>query len=355
MVRLEDLAIDLPGFSLKPMTLQVNEGECFMIVGPSGAGKTLLLEVLAGLQPASGGKVRLRGRDISLTPPEKRNVSIVYQDYALFPHLSVAENILYGLRFGSAKTNGQGGKDLREHLVELLRIEHLLERDPETLSGGEKQRVALARALVVSPDLLLLDEPLAALDPLFRYELLEYLRKLNEEGITLLMVTHDFGEVLALGDRVAVLIEGTLMQLGTVRDVFNAPMNPEVASFVGMANIWEGFGTDGGEIVVATGKRLRTSSGGNPGPCVVGVRPEEIVLRNGPPGSIETNCFTGTVTALIHRGPAMEMTVDADGLAVKALVTTSELIRRGLRVGATAALEVGTESVHIITRGRNRK
>jgi molybdate/tungstate transport system ATP-binding protein len=349
MVKLENLSIDLQGFSLKPLSLRVAEGESFMIVGPSGAGKTLLLEVLAGLQPASGGKVLLRGKDITGLPPEKRNISIVYQDYALFPHLSVMQNIHYGLRFRKV----MDGKHRTDHLVELLRIGHLLERNTETLSGGEKQRVALARALAVNPDLLLLDEPLAALDPLFRHELLDYLRKLNEEGVTLLMVTHDFGEVLALGERVAVLIDGSLEQLGTVRDVFNAPVSPEVASFVGMANIWEGECTKGGNIFLRTGKRLFTSQKVETGPCVVGVRPEEITLGNNTNSISGVNRFSGTVTALVHRGAVMEMTVDAEGLPVKALITTSELVRTGLRVGSKAVLETKTESVHIIPQRRN--
>jgi molybdate/tungstate transport system ATP-binding protein len=351
MVRLEDLSIDLQGFSLKPLSLRVVEGESFMIVGPSGAGKTLLLEVLAGLQPASGGNVYLRGRNITGLAPEKRNISIVYQDYALFPHLSVIENIHYGLRFRKFTDK----KRRTDHLVELLRIGHLLERDTETLSGGEKQRVALARALAVSPDLLLLDEPLAALDPLFRHELLEYLRKLNEEGITLLMVTHDFGEVLALGERVAVLIDGSLEQLGTVQDVFNSPVSPEVASFVGMTNIWEGEFTKESDILLKTGKRLSANISEDAGPCIVGIRPEEINLERGTKDDTGTNRFSGMVTALVHRGAVMEMTVDADGLPVKALITTSELVRTGLRVGAKTTLEAGTESVHIITKGRNVK
>jgi len=351
VIRLEELSIDLPGFSLKPLSMSVSEGEFFMIVGPSGAGKTLLLEVLAGLQPASGGRIHLKKRDITDVPPEKRNLSIVYQDYALFPHLSVEKNIRWGLRF---RTRRSSGRDL-DHLLDLLRLRDLLHRDPETLSGGEKQRVALARALAVDPDLLLLDEPLAALDPLFRYELLDYLRKLNEEGITILMVTHDFGEVLALGKRVAVLIDGVLEQTGTVKDVFNFPLNTEVAKFVGMSNIWKAEKTKDHNVILPSGSQLPTQISGETGSCIVGIRPEEIVPHVDDSYGERENMLAGTVTSIVHRGAVMEMTVDVDGTPFKTLVTTSDLVRKGFEVGTKAKLEVRTESVHIIKNGRNQK
>jgi molybdate/tungstate transport system ATP-binding protein len=210
MIALEGLSMDLGGFRLESLSLRVAPGEFFMIVGPSGAGKTLLLEAVAGLRPLSSGRILIAGKDVTAVPPEKRGVGIVYQDYALFPHLTVEENIRWGLRF--SRKDGSGSVD---RLVDLLRLRPLLRRSPGTLSGGEQQRTALARALAVQPSVLLLDEPLSALDPAFREELRDYLAEINREGMTLVMVTHDFGEVLSLGDRVAVCRKEVCSRPGT--------------------------------------------------------------------------------------------------------------------------------------------
>jgi ABC-type Fe3+/spermidine/putrescine transport system ATPase subunit len=234
MLKVENLTVKCGAFTLKEITFQVAHSEFFVVLGPTGAGKTVLLETIAGLHSPTRGRVFLGGRDVTLLPPEQRGISIVYQDYALFPHLKVKENITYGLRFRHEFRRTE--KNWRE-VVNLLGIGHLLARYPGSLSGGEKQRVALARALVTQPQMLLLDEPLSALDPGTRKEIEQELKKLHLAlGLTTVMVTHNFGEVFALADRVAVILDGALAQVGTPQEVFRSPKSREVARFVGIEN-----------------------------------------------------------------------------------------------------------------------
>ena len=175
MVKVEELRVDLEGFTLGPLSFDVNRGEFFTIIGPTGSGKTVLLETIAGLNTPCRGRIVLDDRDITHLPPEKRGISLVYQDFALFPHMNVFENIAYGLRIKGDRNIERKVKEISEHLS----ISHLLGRDPETLSGGEKQRVSLARALVVDPPLLLMDEPFSSLDPRTRVSFRKLSKELN--------------------------------------------------------------------------------------------------------------------------------------------------------------------------------
>ncbi len=236
MIRLENMYLRLQGFDLKDVNLHVQRGECFALLGPTGSGKTLVLETVAGLLRPTSGKVFIDGEEVTALPPEDRNVGIMYQDHALFPHLSVTENIRFGLRY---KKVPQGAiRQRMDWLVSLLGLERLLERRTEFLSGGEKQRVSLARALMVSPKVLLLDEPLSALDPVFREEVRRALKTLHKElRMTFLLVTHDFAEALYLTQRVGVIRQGRLEQVDTTEAVFQRPSTPFVAGFVGMKNI----------------------------------------------------------------------------------------------------------------------
>ncbi|RPF49431.1 ABC-type sugar transport system ATPase subunit [Thermodesulfitimonas autotrophica] len=237
MLKVENLTVRCGAFTLKEITFQVARGEFFVLLGPTGAGKTVLLETIAGLHFPTRGRVFLSGRDVTLLPPERREIAIVYQDYALFPHLKVSENITYALRF--RRQSERKGQDWRE-VVDLLGIGHLLARYPGSLSGGEKQRVALARALAAQPQMLLLDEPLSALDPATRRETERELKKLHLAlGLTTVMVTHNFEEVFALADRVAVILDGALAQVGTPQEVFRSPKSREVARFVGTENFYQ--------------------------------------------------------------------------------------------------------------------
>lgn len=341
MIRLEGLSIDLPGFRLEPLSLSVEEGEFFMVVGPSGAGKTMLLEAVAGLRPVSGGRIYLEDRELTHLPPEKRGVALVYQDYALFPHLSVKKNITYGLRFQDRPDHAYV-----EHLVDLLRLRHLLDRSPETLSGGEMQRVALARALAVHPRLLLLDEPLSALDPRFREELQDYLGQLNAEGITCVMVTHDFGEVLSLGDRVAVLHQGALQQIGAVKSVFHAPANRVVAEFVGMKNVFPASAREGLALLDGGGEFVLPEIVSKDS-CFVGVRPEDVILASGAGDDDAVNAFSGRVVSVLPRGMAFEVVLQTGGFRLTSRVLSSTLMAMDIHVGDTAWMRFKPEAVHV--------
>ncbi len=340
MIELDGVSINLPGFRLESLSLSVNEGDFFMVVGPSGAGKTILLESIAGIRPLSSGRIRVKGRDVTALPPEKRQVALVYQDYALFPHLTVEQNLHWGLRFSPDPDTNQVRK-----LVDLLRLSPLLKRSPETLSGGEQQRVALARALAVKPSLLLLDEPLSALDPSFREELQDYLTLINGEGMTLVMVTHDFGEVMALGHRVAVLSEGVLQQVGDVRSVFREPANRTVAEFVGMKNLYSAT-IRNGRAFLDSGAVFTLSGNRFSGECLVGIRPEDVILETGAHGE-SANSFPGRVASIVPRGMAFEVTVQANDFRLTGRTLSSTLLALNLCVGQSCRARFEPGSVHI--------
>ena len=278
MLRAEGISKDWKEFHLRDITLEVKEGEHFIILGPSGAGKTVLLEIIAGIIEPDSGRVYLKGRDVTDLPPEKRGLAYVPQNYALFPNMNVYDNIAFGLKVRKVP-KPEIERKVRE-ISEVLKIEHLLHRKPRTLSGGEQQRVALARALVVEPPLILLDEPFANLDVQTRAKLLTEMKRWKRElGFTALHVTHSFEEAISLGDRVGVMLDGRLVQVGKVRDVFSRPVSEEVARFLGFENIIEG---------IAEGRKLRVNGVEielpveAKGRVRVGLRPEDIIISTGP-------------------------------------------------------------------------
>jgi len=236
MIRISRLSRQWPEFTLRGIDLAIEKGEYFVILGPSGAGKTLLLELLAGIHRAEAGRIDLEGEGITDLPPEQRKIGMVYQDYALFPHLTVAKNIGYGLRY--LKVPKEQRAIRVKEVARLVGVDHLLHRHPSTLSGGERQRVALARALVLRPKVLLLDEPLSALDHNTAKRLREYLKQLHKKvGITMIHVTHHRAEAKELADRIAVLRDGTIEAVGTVEEIFLFPPTRFVAEFVGADNL----------------------------------------------------------------------------------------------------------------------
>jgi len=209
LILIEGLVVRAGGFTLRVPRLEIGRGEYLVLLGPSGVGKTLLVETIAGLREPAEGRILIDGVDAARLPPEKRGVALVPQSYALFPHMSVRDNIAYGLRVRGVPR--REAAERAERMAELLGISHLLDRSPSTLSGGERQRVALARALVVEPRLLLLDEPLSALDPGLRWSAVKLLQRLHGElGFTALHVTHSLAEALALADRIAYMEHGVL-------------------------------------------------------------------------------------------------------------------------------------------------
>lgn len=219
------------------LDLEIAPGEFFAMLGPSGSGKTTVLRLIAGFEKPSSGTIELFGTDVTTTPPFDREVNTVFQDYALFPHMSVQENIEYGLRVHNVPAKERGER-VREAL-KTVKLENLGERRPSQLSGGQRQRIALARAIVVRPKVLLLDEPLGALDLKLREQMQVELKEIQRElGITFIFVTHDQAEALSLSDRVAVFNEGGIVQIGTPQDVYQNPANTFVADFVGTSSIF---------------------------------------------------------------------------------------------------------------------
>lgn len=367
---LKDLRLTLESFSLQGLGLEIREGEYFVLLGPTGAGKTILLEAIAGILPIQSGTVELDGLDLTSTPPEKRGIGFVYQDYALFPHLSVERNISFGLftkkgssdrRKGTAAHGaGQSRRAVTEKVMQiskLLKIEDLLDRKPGTLSGGEKQRVAMARALIKEPKLLLLDEPLGSLDPETRETIQFELRRIHEElGTTTLHITHNFEVAAALADRIGVIMDGRIVQIGTVREVFRRPVNESVARFVGVGNIFRGEhfqDGDGGGYLQLDGFRLASISDFR-GPARASIRPEDILLSRMSLVSSARNNFKGKVIQVSDRGPFSYVTIRIPApehgrrsLDLIALVTHSAALELELRVGQEIYAAFKASALHV--------
>jgi len=254
--------------ALADVDLEIRAGEFFTLLGPSGSGKTTLLRLIAGFERPDGGRVELGGRDVTQVPPYARNVNTVFQDYALFPHMTVTQNIEYGLRVRKVPKTERREKAARA--LEMVRLPGLGGRKPAQLSGGQRQRVALARAIVNEPQVLLLDEPLGALDLKLRQEMqLELQRVQREVGITFVYVTHDQEEALTMSDRIAVLSGGRIEQTGGPVEVYERPRTPFVAGFIGVSNLIE---RDGHTITVRP-EKITLLEEGSPGPAGVHVEP----------------------------------------------------------------------------------
>jgi molybdate/tungstate transport system ATP-binding protein len=344
MIRVEDLNISLPGFNLSNINLSIRENEFFILMGPTGAGKTVLLEAIAGLVPIKSGKILIGEKDITRLPPEKRGISIVYQDYALFPHLTVLENVTYGLHFHRID-KAQAEKRLNR-LLEVVNLSHLKERLPVNLSGGEKQRVSLARALMVEPRVLLLDEPLSALDPSFREEVRGALKRLHQSSsTTFLMVTHDFAEALSLAGRAAVMNKGHIEQTGAVKEIFEKPVSPFVADFVGMKNLFKA--SFRGIYAMVSGLKIETGRAVDPSSHYLAVRPEDIVISREKFSSSMRNNYSGIVTKINNQGFYYEIDVRIKDVSFKGLITKGALIELGLEEGIPVYVSFKASAIHI--------
>ncbi|KJQ53106.1 ABC transporter ATP-binding protein [Microbacterium sp. SA39] len=282
--------------AVRDLHLEVGSGEFLSMLGPSGSGKTTVLRMIAGFEDVTSGSIRLAGVDVTRMPPHTRPVNTVFQDYALFPHLTIAENVGYGLRVRGARRSDQEQR-VRQSL-EQVRLEHLAGRLPHQLSGGQRQRIALARALILRPQVLLLDEPLGALDKQLREQMQIELKQIQREvGITFIFVTHDQEEALTLSDRVAVFNGGCIEQIGTAREVYEFPKTEFVARFLGLSNLIAGEVAE-----TLTGER-RTMS----------IRPERVRLI--PPAEAPADgevSLTGTIREVVYTGPATRFLVSTD-------------------------------------------
>ncbi|HII06006.1 MAG TPA: ATP-binding cassette domain-containing protein [Methanotrichaceae archaeon] len=372
MLRIEKVSKDLGDFVLRDVSLEVGNGEYLVIIGPTGSGKTILIETIAGIYASDEGRIFLDGREITREVPRNRKVCMVYQDYMLFPHLSVKENIAFGLKSRKA-SSGEIEKKVAE-ASELLGISHLHHRRPETLSGGEQQRVAIARAIVMEPVVMLLDEPLSALDGLTREKLRRELRRIHEVyGTTIIHVTHNFEEVFSLADRVAVMNEGEIVQVGTPEEIFRRPNCEMIANFVGVENIFRGVTSerpglieievDGLKIVSAAteigdgdgndggdgdgddgGEDKRGSRVGRE--VFASVRPEDILISNVPLESSARNSFHGRVEEIADCGMMVKVWVDV-GIPFMVMLTRRGYEEMEFAEGDHVYLTFKATAVHI--------
>jgi multiple sugar transport system ATP-binding protein len=315
------------------LDLHVADGEFFALLGPSGCGKTTLLRTIAGLENATEGTVRIDAVDVTRTEPGKRGVAMVFQDYALFPHMSVAENITYPLKVRRVAPATRA--ETAERTAGELSLGGLLERRPGQLSGGQQQRVALARAIASQGKVLLLDEPLSNLDARLRLEARTFLKKLQRDlGITTVFVTHDQAEALALADRIAVMESGRLRQLGTPREVFARPVNTFVANFIGSTPMNLVPGTVGSEgVAVAGGTLPATASAPAGAEVTVGVRPEYLTLATGDASGLG---LRGNVVVAENLGVQSLVSVDCDGTLIGVTVPEEDEPEPGKPVFLTA-------------------
>ena len=295
------------------VSFDVQPGEFFSLLGPSGCGKTTTLRLVAGFEQPDSGRILLGGTDVTATPPNRRKVNTVFQQYALFPHMKVEDNVAFGLRQARVPKQDLGAR--LDRALETVRLTELSQRYPRELSGGQQQRVALARALINEPEVLLLDEPLAALDLKLRKAMQSELKKLQERvGVSFLYVTHDQGEALTLSDRIAVMNAGRVLQIGTPQEVYERPHTRFVADFIGDSNFFEGQVDEvGSSVTVETtfGFRVRctpTSWAKRGDKVAVAVRPENVDVT-----SAAENTLTGTLGRVVYLGDLLQFHINVPG------------------------------------------
>jgi putative spermidine/putrescine transport system ATP-binding protein len=319
--------------ALDNLDLTVQPGELIALLGPSGCGKTTTLRLLAGLEDADTGRINVAGRDITRLPASKRDMGMVFQAYSLFPHMTVKQNVAFGLRLRKISTAQRDKRALE--MLELVELATQADRYPHQISGGQQQRVALARALAIEPQVLLLDEPLSALDAKVRAQLRDQIRRIQlDVGITTLFVTHDQEEALAIADRVGVMRSGRLEQLAPPTEVYARPATSFVAEFVGLSNRLAG--TVIGSVVTVRGHDLPLVDTSTPaGPVTAIVRPEAVTLASDE--SAESGPMTGTVIAATFLGATSRVTVDLGDTTIMAQLPTSEAttLSAGSRVTLT--------------------
>jgi len=348
MIRIESLSKTWGDFSLKNICLEVEEGEYFIVLGPTGSGKTLLLELIAGFHYPDKGRIFLKGVDITYLPPKDRGMGLVYQDYMLFPNMNVRDNIAYGIRAKGLEEEIVIEKV--EKLANLLGISYLLDRYPSKLSGGEQQRVAIARALAIEPDVLLLDEPLSALDPNLRSEVRKELRKIHKEvGATTIHVTHSRVDAMMLGDKIAVMNEGKIIQVGDAQEIFRRPKSKFVAEFVGVENIFSGKAErkDGITLFHSEGITIQSSSNVI-GDVHASIRPEDIILSLHKVESSARNCLKGRVAEITDMGTIMRVMVDC-GIPFAVNITRESCIEMGISIGKDVYLIFKAQNVNLFS------
>ena len=332
---------------LSGISLDIAAGEFFFLLGPSGCGKTTLLRMLAGLEQPDKGAILFNGADVTNLPAQKRNASMVFQNYALWPHMTVEENVAFGLQSRSVSA-GETRTRVAE-VLELVRMTGYGKRTPGQLSGGQQQRIALARALVVKPELLLLDEPLSNLDARLRSEMrIELARVRRETGVTAVYVTHDQTEALSLADRIAFMDDHTIIQLGAPRELYCAPRSTKTARFLGNANLVPGTvkSLSAGVAEVETGLGVIRGVADDRAAPTVGTavtcffRPEKVTLL-----PTDANAIPATVISAFYQGDQEHLYLDKNGTTVQALIPAPVA---ATKPGSTMTLHIGIEDVRIL-------
>ena len=327
---------------LKGINLVIESGEFFSLLGPSGCGKTTTLRLIGGFEQNQAGSILIDGADIGSVTPEKRPVNTVFQSYALFPHLSVADNVAFGLRFKDCT------KDDRRRRVgvalDLVRLGDYAHRRPHQLSGGQQQRVALARALVLRPRVLLLDEPLGALDAKLRRALQFELKELHREvGITFVYVTHDQEEALTMSDRLAVMREGEIEQVGAPRDVYDSPASTYVADFLGLANLLPATVRTAGTIEVDQGS-FAAPTGATTGECTVFARPERLRVV-----AVDKGVVSGPVTDVVFVGSTIHISVEIADRRLQ-IVVPNDGETWVPAPGSTVGVDIPADAIRLLER-----
>jgi molybdopterin-binding protein len=336
MLRVKNLCKSLGDFALRDVSFDVEEGEYFVVLGASGMGKTVLLEMLVGITPPDAGQVFWNGEDITNARIQRRRFGLVCQNQSLFPHISVYGNIAYGLR--ARRLPRRDVDDKTRAYAEEVGVTALLDRMPGTLSGGEAQRVALARALATEPRCLLLDEPIASLDIQARGQMRALLRNLHRRGRTVIHVTHDYEEAISLASRVGIMEQGSVVEVGTPREVFQHPKSEFVARFVGIRNVYKGrllpANPGGGDArrFVAGELAFTVLTDAAPGPGCLIVRSEDITVSLGKSDTSAQNSFRGKVMDVVPARLGVEIAIDI-GVEVAAWVTAESVDRLGIQQG----------------------
>ena len=340
LIRLRDLCMAFDDeLVLDHINLYINDKEFLTLLGPSGCGKTTTLRIIGGFATPTSGDVLFDGVRINDVPPYQRQINTVFQKYALFPHLNVFENIAFGLRMQKLPE-----AEIRQRVMEMLETVSLKgfeHRRPDALSGGQQQRVAIARALVNRPKVLLLDEPLAALDLKLRKDMQIELKRIQQQvGITFIYVTHDQEEALTMSDTIVVMDKGSIQQIGTPEDIYNEPKNAFVADFIGESNIIDGTMPED-NVVQMYGKRFPCLDGGfAPNEAVdVVIRPEDIDIV-----PVEQGQLTGTVTSVTFKGMQYDIIVDFKGF--KWLIQTTDHCPEGSRIG----IKIDPDGIHVMKK-----
>ena len=289
--------------AVEPTTLEIRSGELLALLGPSGCGKTTTLRMIAGFVAPTTGTIRLAERDVTRVPVHRRNVGMVFQGYALFPHLTVAQNIEFGLKL-RRWSKPQRAQRVAE-MLRWVRLEAMAERAPKALSGGQQQRVALARAMAIEPDVLLLDEPFSALDAKLRAQLRTEIRELQQQArITSVFVTHDQEEAMAIADRIGVMNQGRLEQLGSAEDLYRRPASRFVAGFIGKCNLIEGRSVAPGRFETRDGRALHFAGGTGAAASALCFRPENARLTTA--AADDANALEVTLKSATYLGPVIE-------------------------------------------------